>query len=81
MVTYPAFDKFYYVIYLLCIFIVDTIFIFKTIEFLKKLYAESKSNQRNEKRVQAKAERTEETKQAKIQALEAELEDLKNGEL
>ena len=43
LVTYPAFDKFYYVIYLLCIFIVDTILIFKTIEFLKKLYAESKS--------------------------------------
>ena len=40
-----------------------------------------KANQRNEKRVQAKAERTEEAKQAKIQALEAELEDLKNGEL
>ena len=75
---YPAFDKFYYIIYLLCILIVDTLFIFKTIDCSTKFYVASKSDEFKEQHAQTKTKRAVETKQAKIKALEAELEALKN---
>ena len=87
--TYPEFALnlkipyfFYFLFSTMLLYTTITAFLgYKVVSQALSMYKEKyadKFTARKQKRAQAKAERAEEAKQAKIQALEAELQELKN---
>lgn len=75
----PTYFVCYQILYLFCLIIVDTLFIVKIVEYTKKVFVNSSLQARKATRQEAKAEKAQATKQAKISELEKQLEELKNN--